>query len=62
MNVLQIGYDVDSYVVYERPGIYLYRGTYTQCLIVVGGVSMNRSLEDSIILANSVDIFEPFER
>ena len=51
---LQIGYAKETYVVYEKPGVFLFKGTYTQCLIVVGGVSMNRTLEDSIILANSI--------
>lgn len=49
MNLL-IGSD-NGYFVYKTPSEKLFTGTYTQCLIVVGGVSLGRTIEESIILA-----------
>jgi|HubBroStandDraft_6_1064221.scaffolds.fasta_scaffold906683_2 hypothetical protein len=53
---LFIGSDSLGYFVYEHPGIVEFRGSYTQCLIVIGGVALHHSLKEAINLAQSIKV------
>lgn len=55
-KILNIGSDDKGYFVYENPGEPLFYGSYTQCLIIVGGAALGRDLEDCINLAIRVNI------
>jgi hypothetical protein len=35
-----------KYFVYDDGGVVIYKGTYTQCLVVVGGLAQDLTLEE----------------
>jgi len=51
-----IGSDTQGYFVYEVSGVTLFRGSYTRCLIVIGGVSLGDTFKEAIQKATTFDI------
>jgi hypothetical protein len=42
----------DYYFVYDNERAIIYKGNYVQCLIVIGGLALDYSLEEVMTLAN----------